>query len=297
MTRCYAGDTVRFARELCGSPRILFTAGCFRAPVLLAPSRHGLSILKAVRPPNMTSPPNQHETIESPIDPGSASQDAPVTPGLIRDSFRTLARQIAALVRATFRQAANRAAAWWSDGRTVVSASGASFGSRWTGLKAKLASSTGNTRWQDFDPGSRLQHWRHQSWPALTKMRGRLPRVNLPGKYLAASLGAVLAFFTAYILYCVATLPITGGLQVEATQSALTFEGAQGEVFAARGVFKGDRLTAEDMPPHLAQAIVAIEDRRFFDHIGIDLRGILRAGWRNSQAGGTREGGSTITQQ
>src|SRR6202022_4795033 len=47
----------------------------------------------------------------------------------------------------------------------------------------------------------------------------------------------------------------------------------------------------------LAQAIVAIEDIRFYPHIGVDVRGILRAGWRNSQAGGAREGGSTITQQ
>src|SRR5207253_504445 len=47
----------------------------------------------------------------------------------------------------------------------------------------------------------------------------------------------------------------------------------------------------------LAQAIIAIEDRRFYQHWGVDLRGILRAGWRNSQAGATREGASTITQQ
>jgi penicillin-binding protein 1A len=106
-----------------------------------------------------------------------------------------------------------------------------------------------------------------------------------------------LGLFVGFVLYSIATLPITGGLQIEATQSALTFEGAQGEVFAARGVFKGDRLTAADLPPHLAQAIVAVEDRRFYQHNGVDFRGILRAAWRNSQAGSTREGGSTITQQ
>jgi 1A family penicillin-binding protein len=106
-----------------------------------------------------------------------------------------------------------------------------------------------------------------------------------------------LVLVVGFVLYSVATLPVTGGLQVEATQSALTFEGAQGEVFATRGVFKGAKLTAADLPPHLAQAIIAIEDRRFYQHNGVDFRGILRAGWRNSQAGGAREGGSTITQQ
>jgi 1A family penicillin-binding protein len=47
----------------------------------------------------------------------------------------------------------------------------------------------------------------------------------------------------------------------------------------------------------LARAIVAIEDRRFYEHPGVDLRGLARAAVRNTSAGGTREGGSTITQQ
>jgi len=106
-----------------------------------------------------------------------------------------------------------------------------------------------------------------------------------------------MAFLVGYVLYSIATIPVSGGLQVEATQSALTFEDAHGEAFAASGVFKGDKLTAADLPAHLAQAIIAIEDRRFYQHDGIDFRGILRAGWRNSQAGGAREGASTITQQ
>ena len=71
----------------------------------------------------------------------------------------------------------------------------------------------------------------------------------------------------------------------------------RGDVFANRGIFKGERVTAADLPPHLAQAIIAIEDRRFYQHAGIDVRGMLRAAWRNTQAGATREGGSTITQQ
>jgi 1A family penicillin-binding protein len=120
----------------------------------------------------------------------------------------------------------------------------------------------------------------------------------MPGRrYFAAAFALALAVCAGFIVYCVATLPVTGGLQVEATQSALTFESAQGEVFAARGVFKGDKLTAADLPAHLAQAIIAIEDRRFYQHNGVDFRGILRAGSRNSQAGAAREGASTITQQ
>jgi penicillin-binding protein 1A len=108
---------------------------------------------------------------------------------------------------------------------------------------------------------------------------------------------AVGLFVLGFLAYSVATLPLNGGLQVEATQSALTLQSDRGESFATRGVFKGEKLTAADLPPHLAQAIVAIEDRRFNQHSGLDLRGMVRAAWRNAQAGATREGGSTITQQ
>jgi membrane peptidoglycan carboxypeptidase len=97
--------------------------------------------------------------------------------------------------------------------------------------------------------------------------------------------------------YSIATLPLNGGLQVDPTPSALVIEADNGETFATRGVFKGSKVTAADVPAHLTQAVVAIEDRRFYSHLGVDPWGILRAAWRNWQAGGTREGGSTITQQ
>ncbi len=51
------------------------------------------------------------------------------------------------------------------------------------------------------------------------------------------------------------------------------------------------------MAPHLIDAVLATEDRRFYEHHGIDLRGIARAAWRNYDAGEVVEGGSTITQQ
>jgi len=56
-------------------------------------------------------------------------------------------------------------------------------------------------------------------------------------------------------------------------------------------------ISLELVPDHVQNAIVAIEDRRFWTHIGIDLRSILRALRRNIDAGDIVEGGSTITQQ
>ena len=53
----------------------------------------------------------------------------------------------------------------------------------------------------------------------------------------------------------------------------------------------------EELPQHLIDAVVAIEDRRFWDHSGVDARAILRAAQANEEAGTIVQGGSTITQQ
>jgi penicillin-binding protein 1A len=70
-----------------------------------------------------------------------------------------------------------------------------------------------------------------------------------------------------------------------------------GQVFATRGVFKGEKLSAQELPRNLKDAIIAIEDRHFFAHGGFYLPSLFRAAFRNAMAGATREGGSTITQQ
>ena len=110
-------------------------------------------------------------------------------------------------------------------------------------------------------------------------------------------LAALLALVAGYAIYCLATLSIGGGLVIEATPSALVVEADNGQAFATRGVFKGEKLSAGDVPADLARAVIAIEDRRFYQHGGIDVRGIMRAAARNIAAGGAREGASTITQQ
>lgn len=72
---------------------------------------------------------------------------------------------------------------------------------------------------------------------------------------------------------------------------------ADGQVFARRGECVAEPVTVGELPRHFIDAVVSMEDRRFYDHIGIDPRGILRAATRNYRSGNTREGGSTITQQ
>jgi penicillin-binding protein 1A len=121
----------------------------------------------------------------------------------------------------------------------------------------------------------------------------RLRRIHI----LVAALASLIIVPVAYVVYCIATIPSDGGLVIEPTPSALIVEAADGQVFATRGVFKGDKLTAQDVPANLSRAIVAIEDRHFYEHGGFYLPSMLRAAIRNMISGSTREGGSTITQQ
>ena len=58
-----------------------------------------------------------------------------------------------------------------------------------------------------------------------------------------------------------------------------------------------DLIKLEEAPPYLAQALVTVEDRAFYDHWGVSFKGILRAMWVNIRAGRFVQGGSTLTQQ
>jgi penicillin-binding protein 1A len=70
-----------------------------------------------------------------------------------------------------------------------------------------------------------------------------------------------------------------------------------GTEIAARGARYGSEAPVGELPPFLVNAILATEDRRFFEHHGVDLRGMSRALFANLRSGAVVEGGSTITQQ
>ncbi len=77
----------------------------------------------------------------------------------------------------------------------------------------------------------------------------------------------------------------------------LVMLGSDGQPFAKRGDCVADAVTLEELPPHLIDAVLAMEDRRFYSHWGVDPIGVTRAAIRNYEAGTIRQGGSTITQQ
>ena len=107
---------------------------------------------------------------------------------------------------------------------------------------------------------------------------------------------SVLAGFIVlgWLLY---DLPGIDRLESATRRPSVTLLAADGSILASYGDLYGQAVTVENLPPHLAEAIVATEDRRFYGHFGIDPIGLARAMWVNIQAGRWVQGGSTITQQ
>jgi len=81
------------------------------------------------------------------------------------------------------------------------------------------------------------------------------------------------------------------------SELAVTFLDRYGNPIGSRGIKHNDSIPLEDFPDNLIKATLATEDRRFYEHFGIDIAGTARALVTNAQAGGVRQGGSSITQQ
>ncbi len=102
--------------------------------------------------------------------------------------------------------------------------------------------------------------------------------------------------FALILVWLIVTAPLSRSLQPIGAPG-LRILSAEGEPIARRGAIIGEPVSVDDLPPHVGQAFLAIEDRRFYRHLGIDPWGIARAMVRNFRAGRVREGGSTISQQ
>lgn len=94
------------------------------------------------------------------------------------------------------------------------------------------------------------------------------------------------------------SLPETAELfTVSVRSETLTIKAADGSILQQEGPATRQHLKLEEIPKPLIQSFIASEDRRFYQHHGVDYKGILRASLSNLQAGNVVEGASTITQQ
>lgn len=93
-----------------------------------------------------------------------------------------------------------------------------------------------------------------------------------------------------------AQYPLEKTLEIE-TDRQLVLLDATGREFARRGGCVAAPVKKSELPDHFVDALLSTEDRRFYDHLGVDLKGIVRAAIANYSAGRIVQGGSTITQQ
>ena len=99
------------------------------------------------------------------------------------------------------------------------------------------------------------------------------------------------------LIWVGAHLPAIQSLEIPKRPPTIQIVGFDGSVLASRGEMPGANVSLKDLPPYLPKAFIAIEDRRFYSHYGVDPLGILRAAVANVLHRGVSQGGSTLTQQ
>ncbi|MCP9885140.1 PBP1A family penicillin-binding protein [Synechococcus sp. ATX 2A4] len=126
----------------------------------------------------------------------------------------------------------------------------------------------------------------------------RRQRQLLVTALLAAGAGGVVAVGQAFVVRTLdQTLPDVSRIGTFNRPGTVTILSADGQVLQKLGPATREKLVGGQMPELVEQAFIAAEDRRFYEHSGIDAWGIGRALWRNVQRGAVEEGASTITQQ
>ncbi len=139
------------------------------------------------------------------------------------------------------------------------------------------------------------------------KGRGKQP-AKAPPRRRRSVLGGLFRFtFSVALLggvglaavfgYIWLTLNENGLLKIPDREPGMMVLAADGTVLAEQGAFNGDEARLTELPNYVPNAVIAIEDRRFRSHFGIDPIGLVRAIVTNYQSGRVVQGGSTITQQ
>ncbi|MEH6788997.1 transglycosylase domain-containing protein [Parasphingorhabdus sp.] len=114
--------------------------------------------------------------------------------------------------------------------------------------------------------------------------------------WIGRGMAAALFAFILVIAYLAITAPLSKSLQPIAPPQ-ITLLTSDGQPFARNGAVVDEPVRIAELPDHVKQAFLSIEDRRFYSHWGVDPRGLARALWSNISGSGMTQGGSTITQQ
>lgn len=105
------------------------------------------------------------------------------------------------------------------------------------------------------------------------------------------------AAFVVLLTWFAYDLPDTRNVQPVDKRPSITVLAHDGTMVARYGGLTGELVNVRDLPPYVGTAVMAIEDRRFYSHFGVDPLGLARAMLVNVRQGRFAQGGSTITQQ
>jgi len=104
---------------------------------------------------------------------------------------------------------------------------------------------------------------------------------------------ALLGFLVLFVAYLRIELPKT----LPPVQTTFVYDREGRLLSTIHGSVDRTLIKLDEMPEHTREAVIAVEDARFYEHSGVDLKGTVRAAWTDLVAGGAVQGGSTITQQ
>ncbi|MCL4713846.1 MAG: PBP1A family penicillin-binding protein [Hyphomonadaceae bacterium] len=111
-----------------------------------------------------------------------------------------------------------------------------------------------------------------------------------------AAAGGV-AVIVGFFFFVTWGMPSTDDLWEARQGQSITFLDRNGHVILREGAQNAPPVDLASLPPYVPQAFIAIEDRRFYHHLGVDFGGMMRAAAENVRSGRVVQGGSTITQQ
>src|SRR5512145_497898 len=148
---------------------------------------------------------------------------------------------------------------------------------------------------------SRTRAARPDPAPGRHNAGPRPPRGGRPRLGLLGSIAFHLTFICVFAILCgfvyfTATIPDPLTLRHKESAPVVRILAADGSLIAERGG-AAPYVPIDLLPRHLVHAVLAIEDRRFYAHFGVDPLGLGRAVMANLRAGRVVQGGSTITQQ
>lgn len=144
-----------------------------------------------------------------------------------------------------------------------------------------------------FQPKSLLQTAGYHPRSLLAKLRPTRKKILLAPVF-AAGAGALM--FAVMMVYYTIAFPNPLSMRMKERAPVVRVLARDGSVLAERGT-NADYVPLDLLPRHVQAAVVATEDRRFFEHHGIDPVGLIRAAFANLRAGRVAQGGSTLTQQ